>query len=184
MLIPNKGVGELRRLCDEALSDSTEETPKLKLVQSGPSVFFELAGFRFSVKLVDAQFPPYQQVIPAQSERAVRAPRLPLSEALKAVRLAASDRTGGVKLTLSTGKIRVESESPEAGEGFDEVPVDYDGADVTIGFNASYFLDVLNAMPEDEVVLGISGELDPAVIQPGSESVERSYLAVVMPMRI
>ncbi len=184
MLIPNKGVGELRRLCDEALSDATEETPKLKLVQSGPSVFFELAGFRFSVKLVDAQFPPYQQVIPAQSERAVRAPRLPLSEALKAVRLAASDRTGGVKLTLSTGKIRVESESPEAGEGFDEVPVDYDGAEVTIGFNASYFLDVLNAMPEDEVVLGISGELDPAVIQPGSESVERSYLAVVMPMRI
>jgi DNA polymerase-3 subunit beta len=39
-------------------------------------------------------------------------------------------------------------------------------------------------MPEDEVVLGISGELDPAVLQPGSESVERSYLAVVMPMRI
>lgn len=184
MLIPNKGVGELRRLCDEALSVENEETPKLRLVQSGPSVFFELAGFRFSVKLVDAQFPPYQQVIPSQSERAVRAPRLPLSDALKAVRLAASDRTGGVKLTLSPGKIRVESESPEAGEGFDEVPVDYDGAEVTIGFNASYFLDVLNAMPEDEVVLGISGELDPAVLQPGSESVERSYLAVVMPMRI
>jgi DNA polymerase-3 subunit beta len=184
MLIPNKGVQELRRLCDEALSDSTEETPKLRLVQSGPSVFFELAGFRFSVKLVDAQFPPYQQVIPAQSERAVRAPRIALSEALKAVRLAASDRTGGVKLTLSSGKIRVESESPEAGEGFDEVPVDYEGADVTIGFNASYFLDVLAAMPDDEVILGISGELDPAVLQPGSESVERSYLAVVMPMRI
>ncbi len=184
MLIPNKGVQELRRLCDEALSDAGEETPKLRLVQSGPSVFFELAGFRFSVKLVDAQFPPYQQVIPAQSERAVRAPRIALSEALKAVRLAASDRTGGVKLTLSSGKIRVESESPEAGEGFDEVPVDYEGAEVTIGFNASYFLDVLSAMPEDEVILGISGELDPAVLQPGSESVERSYLAVVMPMRI
>ncbi len=184
MLIPNKGVQELRRLCDEALSDATEESPRLRLVQSGPSVFFELAGFRFSVKLVDAQFPPYQQVIPAQSERAVRAPRIALSDALKAVRLAASDRTGGVKLTLSSGKIRVESESPEAGEGFDEVPVDYEGAEVTIGFNASYFLDVLSAMPEDEVILGISGELDPAVLQPGSESVERSYLAVVMPMRI
>ncbi len=184
MLIPNKGVQELRRLCDEALSDAGEDTPKLRLVQSGPSVFFELAGFRFSVKLVDAQFPPYQQVIPAQSERAVRAPRILLSEALKAVRLAASDRTGGVKLTLSSGKIRVESESPEAGEGFDEVPVDYEGAEVTIGFNASYFLDVLSAIPDDEVILGISGELDPAVLQPGNESVERSYLAVVMPMRI
>lgn len=185
MLIPHKGVSELRRLCDEALSElNDEETPKLSLVQSGPSVFFELAGFRFSVKLVDAQFPPYQQVIPAQSERAVRAPRLAFAEALKAVSLAASDRTGGVKLTLSAGRIRVESESPEAGEGFDEIPVDYDGAEVTIGFNAQYFLQVLAAMPDDEVTLGISGELDPAVLQPGSESVDRSYLAVVMPMRI
>lgn len=185
MLIPHKGVQELRRLCDEALSElSDEETPKLRLVQSGPSVFFELAGFRFSVKLVDAQFPPYQQVIPAQSERAVRAPRLAFAEALKAVSLAASDRTGGVKLTLSPGRIRVESESPEAGEGFDEIPVEYDGSEVTIGFNAQYFLQVLAAMPDDEVMLGISGELDPAVLQPGSESVDRSYLAVVMPMRI
>lgn len=185
MLIPLKGVQELRRLCDEALSElKDDETPRMSLVQSGPSVFFELAGFRFSVKLVDAQFPPYQQVIPAQSERTVRAPRLALSDALRAVSLAASDRTGGVKLTLSSGRIRIESESPEAGEGFDEIAVDYDGSEVTIGFNARYFLDVLGAMVDDEVRLGISGELDPAVIQPGTESVDRSYLAVVMPMRI
>lgn len=185
MLIPLKGVQELRRLCDEAFSElKDDETPKLSLVQSGPSVFFELAGFRFSVKLVDAQFPPSQQVIPAQSERAVRVPRNAFAEALKAVSLAASDRTGGVKLTLSPGHIRVESESPEAGEGFDEIDVDYDGPEVTIGFNAQYFLHVLAAMPDDEVMLGISGELDPAVLQPGSESVDRSYLAVVMPMRI
>ncbi len=185
MLIPLKGVQELRRLCDEAFSElKDDEAPKLSLVQSGPSVFFELAGFRFSVKLVDAQFPPYQQVIPAQSERAVRVPRNAFAEALKAVSLAASDRTGGVKLTLSSGHIRVESESPEAGEGFDEISVDYDGPDVTIGFNAQYFLHVLAAMSDDEVMLGISGELDPAVLQPGSESVDRSYLAVVMPMRI
>lgn len=185
MLIPLKGVQELRRLCDEAFSElKDDEAPKLSLVQSGPSVFFELAGFRFSVKLVDAQFPPYQQVIPAQSERAVRVPRNAFAEALKAVSLAASDRTGGVKLTLSPGHIRVESESPEAGEGFDEIDVDYDGPEVTIGFNAQYFLHVLAAMPDDEVMLGISGELDPAVLQPGSESVDRSYLAVVMPMRI
>ncbi len=185
MLIPLKGVLELRRLCDEALSDSKDEqSPKLRLVQSGPSVFFEVSGFRFSVKLVDAQFPPYQQVIPKQSERAVRAPRAALSDSLKAVSLAASDRTGGVKLTLAPGQIRVESESPEAGEGFDEVPVDYDGPEVTIGFNAKYFLDVLAAMDSDEIVLALSGELDPAVLSPGTESTGASYLAVVMPMRI
>lgn len=185
MLIPLKGILELRRLCDEAISDgSSDEPPKIRLLKAGPNVYAELAGFRFSVKLVDAQFPPYQQVIPAQSANAVRAPRSSLSDALKAVSIAASDRTGGVKLTLSSGALRVESESPEAGEGFDELSVDYQGETLTIGLNAKYFLDVLSAISDDEVILGLSGELDPAVIRPGGEASDRDYLAVIMPMRI
>jgi DNA polymerase III subunit beta len=186
MLIPLKGVQELRRLCEEALTEGKDnaDTSDIKMVQSGPNAFFELAGFSFSVKLVDAQFPPYQQVIPEHSERNVRAQRSALSEALRAVSVAASDRTGGVKLTLGGGKIRFESESPDSGEGFDEVPADYDGPEVTVGFNARYFLDVLGAITDDEVSLGISGELDPAVIKPASDSPNKSYHAVIMPMRI
>ncbi len=186
MLIPLKGVLELKRLCDEARAEGGkgDEAATIKMVQSGPNAFFQLAGLSFSVKLVDAQFPPYQQVIPEASERAIRAPRLALADALKAVSIAASDRTGGVKLTLGSGKMRFESESPESGEGFDEVLVEYDGPDVTIGFNARYFLDVLGAIDDEEIILGVSGELDPAVLRPGTESTTSSYLSVIMPMRI
>lgn len=183
MLIPLKGVLELKRLCDEAGAEG-EELPSIKIQQSGPNAFFQLAGFQFSVKLVDAQFPPYQQVIPEQSERVVRAPRLALADALRAVSIAASDRTGGVKLTLTSGKMRFESESPDSGEGFDEVPAEYEGAEITIGFNARYFLDVLAAIDDEEILLGVSGELDPAVIRPGGESAAKSYLSIIMPMRI
>jgi DNA polymerase-3 subunit beta len=187
MLIPLKGVQELRRLCEEALGEGGKDgadASEIKMVQSGPNAFFELAGFSFSVKLVDAQFPPYQQVIPEHSERVVRAQRAALSDALRAVSVAASDRTGGVKLTLGGGKIRFESESPDSGEGFDEVSADYTGPEVTVGFNARYFLDVLAAISDEDVTLGISGELDPAVIKPASESANKSYQAVIMPMRI
>jgi DNA polymerase-3 subunit beta len=188
MLIPLKGITELKRLCDEARAEGTREagaeTPQLKMVQSGPNVHFQLAGLKFSVKLVDGQFPPYEQVIPEASERVIRADRLALADALRAVSVAASDRTGGVKLSLTGSRMRFESESPESGEGFDEVPVEYDGPDVMIGFNARYFLDVLSAIEADEVVLGISGELDPAVLRPATESPTQSYLSVIMPMRI
>jgi DNA polymerase-3 subunit beta len=139
---------------------------------------------RFSVKLVDAQFPPYQQVIPKVTARQIRAPRRAFAEALDAVRIAASDRTGGVKLTTLSGLLRVTSESPESGNGFDELPVDFEGPELTIGFNAKYFLDVLNAIDDEEIVLGISGELDPAVLRPATESDKESFVAVVMPMRI
>jgi len=183
MLIPLKGVLELKRLCDEALSEGGEAGAELRISQSGPNAFFQLAGFQFSVKLVDAQFPPYQQVIPEHSEQQVKAPRQALAEALRAVSVAASDRTGGIKLTLGAGKMRFESESPDSGEGFDEVSVDYNGPELTVGFNARYFLDVLGAVQVDEIELSVSGELDPAVVRPVGEA-NGSYLSVIMPMRI
>ncbi|KYF86122.1 DNA polymerase III subunit beta [Sorangium cellulosum] len=182
MLIPLKAISELRRLAEEARAE--KETPMVAITQSGPNAFFNIAGMQFSVKLVDAQFPPYQQVIPAVTERSVRAPRVAFAEALKAIALAANDRTGGVKLSIAPGTLRITSESPDTGAGFDELPVDYNGPEVTIGFNAKYFLDVLAAIDDEEVVLGISGELDPAVLRPGSESNQQSYVAVIMPMRI
>ncbi|HVU02084.1 MAG TPA: DNA polymerase III subunit beta [Polyangiaceae bacterium] len=184
MLIPLKGVQELRRLCDEVRAEGkTEgaEAAEIGLLQSGPNAFFRIPGMQLSVKLVDAQFPPYQQVIPQAPDRSVVAPRLALVDALRAVSIAASDRTGGVKLTLTRGTMRFSSESPDSGEGFDEVSVDYDGVDLTIGFNARYFLDVLGALDEDKVEIGIGGELDPVVIRPHGSG---DYLAVVMPMRI
>ena len=77
--------------------------------------------------------------------------------------------------------MRITTESPDSGEGFDEVPIEYAGPAMTVGFNAKYFLDVLGALDEDEGELGFGGELDPAVIKPQGA---RQFLAVVMPMRI
>jgi DNA polymerase III subunit beta len=186
MLIPLKAIQELRRLCDEALSEAAKEgkdaaKPQLQITQSGSSAFFQGSGMTFGVKLVDAQFPPYSQVIPQTSDKKVRVPRVAFADALRAVSIAASERTGGVKLAFLKGTMRITSESPESGDGFDEVPVEYDGPLITIGFNAKYFLDVLGSLEEEEVVLSLSGELDPAVVRPQSD---RQFLAVVMPMRI
>ena len=193
MLIPLKAIQELRRLCDEMLAegsaagpDGTKKKPELLITQSGSSAFFQGAGMTFSVKLVDAQFPPYAQVIPAQSDKVVRAPRTAFADALRAVSVAASERTGGVKLSLAKGSMRITSESPESGDGFDEIPVEYTGPNMSIGFNAKYFLDVLASVTDDEVAIGLSGELDPAVLRPAGATTtsDRQFLAVVMPMRI
>jgi DNA polymerase-3 subunit beta len=191
MLIPLKAITELRKLLDEVTDH--RDTTMVTISQTGPNAFFKLSGMRFSVKLIDAQFPPYDQVIPAMTDRAVRTPRAQLADALSAVALAASDRTGGVKLGVSENALRITSESPESGNGFDEVPVDYSGPEISVGFNARYLLDVLSAMKDDdEVTLGLSGELDPAVVRPadgaGKNGVngekKDDYIAVVLPMRI
>ncbi len=193
MLIPLKAIHELRRLCDEMLAegavtnaDGEKKKPELLITQSGSSAFFQGAGMTFSVKLVDAQFPPYSQVIPQGADKTVRAPRVAFADALKAVSVAASERTGGVKLTLTKGSMRITSESPESGDGFDEIPVEYAGPNMSIGFNAKYFLDVLASITDEEIEVSLSGELDPAVLRPAGATTksDRQFLAVVMPMRI
>jgi DNA polymerase-3 subunit beta len=186
MLIPLKAIQELRRLCDDFVGDAKDSKegapkPQLQITQSGSSAYFQGGGMTFAVRLVDAQFPPYGQVIPQQSEKLVRVPRAAFADALRAVSVAASERTGGVKLGVSAGTMRITTESPDSGEGFDEVPIEYTGSNMTIGFNAKYFLDVLGALDDEEIELGFGGELDPAVIRPASQ---RQFLAVVMPMRI
>jgi DNA polymerase-3 subunit beta len=182
MLIPLKGISELKRLCDEALG----EIPDLEIVitQSGPNAFFDLKSFQFSVKLVDAQFPPYQQVIPPSSERRVVAPRLAVMEALSAVQVAASNRTGGVKVSLSKNLLRFSSESPDGGDCLDELGAEYSGSEISVGFNAKYLLDVLGAIAAENIAIELSGELDPAVISPATQPPDGSYTAVIMPMRI
>lgn len=182
MLIPLKAVQELRRLCDDIAAEAKEGAKaQVQIAQSGSSAFFQGGGMSFAVRLVDAQFPPYAQVIPQNSEKIVRVPRSAFAEALRAVSIAASERTGGVKLAVAKGTMRITTESPESGEGFDEIPVEYAGPAMTIGFNAKYFLDVLSALDDDEIQLGLGGELDPAVVRPAGP---RQFLAVVMPMRI
>lgn len=193
MLLPLKAISELERLADEALAEAKNEkdgeVPSVTLIPADSSAFFEVASALFSVKLVDAQFPSYKKVIPEQSSRMARIPAQGFAEKLRAVSLAANDRTGGIKLTLSPGMLRISSESADRGEGSDELAMDYQGTEITIGFNAKYFQDVLASIKDDgdEVLLGLSGELDPAVLRPAyseEEAAKYDFVAVVMPMRI
>lgn len=184
-LIPLKGIKEVQRMCEEVYATPSEDgaVPTLTIVHSGASAFFTAAGWTFSVKLVDAQFPPWRQVIPQEAPRTARAPRVALADAVKAVAVAASDRTQGVKFALSSGRLQLSSESPEAGDGVDEVPVEYAGPNMAIGFNAQYVVASLAALGTDEVLLGLNGELDPIVIRPlAGDGADALY--VVMPMRI
>ena len=184
LLIPLKAVLELRRMCDEMMAEAPKDgkdAPLLQITRSGPNAFFHAGNTTFAVKLVDSSFPRYSDVIPKKSERSIRIPRAAFADALKAVSIAANERTGGVKLAIGAGTMRITSESPDSGDGFDEIPVDYNGAALTIGFNAKYFLDLLGSLHDEEVVLLLSGELDPAVVRPGNE---KEFLGVVMPMSI
>lgn len=184
MLVPSKGIAELRRLVDEAKSDraKTEDTPSaIDVATAGGSAFFRRDDAVLSVKLVDEQFPPYNKVIPSSPSRKVGVNRVLLTEALRRIALVASDKSGSVRFAAEPGVLRITSENPEVGEGAEEIDVDFAGEAIEIGFNAKYVLDVLQALTEDDVRLELGGQLDPGVVRPVGPT---DFVGVIMPMRI
>jgi len=144
-------------------------------------LFVELPEFTFSTKLIDAQFPPWRQIVPSASERSVTVDREALINSLRAVAVSSGLKTGAVKFTFRKGTLLLQAESPETGDGFDEIATDYQGETAEVGFNAKYMLDALGAISSPQITLSTSNELDPAVVRAADSD---SFLAVVMPLRV
>lgn len=175
VIIPRKGLMELRRLLLEETAVPGE------LGFSDNSGVFRRQGLVMVMRLIDGQFPDYTQVIPSESARSIALPRARFLETLRRVALIASDKAGAVKLELSKNQLRVTSQNPDLGEAKEDLVVEYGGEPLKIGFNAKYVQDVLTAVDSDQVALELADELSPGVVRPVGD---RSYVAVIMPMRI
>ena len=184
MLVPHKGIAELKRLLDDvkAARGKGETQSTIGIATVGGNAFFQRDDLSLSVKLADEHFPPNNTVIPSKQRRTGIAARGPLVEALRRISLVPNEKSGGVQLMIEPGTLRLQSQNPDVGEGSEEVDVDYAGDDLRIGFNARYLLDVLSALPYDEVALELSGERDPGVLKPVGDNPE--FIGVIMPMRI
>lgn len=175
VIIPRKGLNELRRLLDEA----PEAECSLGFAEN--SAMFKKPGLTMVMRLIDGQFPEYQRVIPKEGERSVLIPKLRFLEGLKRIALLSADKSNAVKIGLSDNQLRITSQNPDLGEAKDDLDIAYRGGDITIGFNARYLIDVLSAVETDEVTLELGDEHSPGVLHaPG----DKSYTAVVMPMRV
>jgi DNA polymerase III subunit beta len=174
-LLSLRTVQEIQRLCKAAVK--ANEDASVNLSQSGSQACFQLSDTRLTARLVDAQFPPYEQVIPQAGEHPAKVERETLISAIKASGVV----DDSVRLELTEGQLDVRAEDAENGTAFDTLPATYDGPFVKVGFNARYMLDVLDAIESDEVTLDIREALAPIRIQPVSD---RQFLAIVMPVRL
>jgi DNA polymerase-3 subunit beta len=186
MIVPNKAIGEIRHLVED------EEGTVSLGVRDG-SVFLRRtmdlekdgddgtsSEFVLVSKLIEEEFPPYDQVIPKSNERTVLISRQPLLDALRRVTVVSEEKTLGVKLVLTEGALEIDTNNPSVGQGSEQLDVAYDGEELAIGFNARYFIDVLTVLRDEEIKLELSGALDPVVVRDLGDL----FVGVVMPMRI
>ncbi len=182
VILPKKGLQELRKLLAEA-AESGEEKPETKLGFVENSAIVRRPGVVLSMRLIEGLFPDYRQVIPKQGEKVVKLGRERLQETLRRVSLLSTDKAHAVKLELGKGTLKVLSQNPDLGEAKEEVPVEYQGDALKIGFNARYLLDVLAVLKSKDVALELADDLSPGVVR-GADEADEGFTSVVMPMRI
>jgi DNA polymerase-3 subunit beta len=183
VILPRKGLSEMKKLLLEAADGDV----KLGFVES--SAVLQRPDVKLVMRLIEGVFPDYKQVIPKAGDRRFVIGRDRFLDTLRRISLLSSDKAHAVKLELSRGELKVTSQNPDLGEAKEEVPVEYGGEALKIGFNARYLMDVLGAMAAleplaaQDVALELTDDLSPGVLRPAGESVTR-FTAVVMPMRI
>jgi DNA polymerase III subunit beta len=175
VIIPRKGLFELKRLLDEA------PDAECQLGFAENSAMFKKPGLTMVMRLIDGEFPEYQRVIPKEGEKKVSVSRARLLEGLKRIALLSADKSNAIKVHLTQNQLRITAHNPDLGEAKDDLDIEYKGGDLTIGFNARYLIDVLSVVESNLVSFELGDEHSPGVLRLPDDS---TYIAVVMPMRV
>lgn len=176
LIIPPKALEQIRRLFP------AEE--ELEIARGDNHLGFRSPFTAVFTRLVEGPYPNYEQVIPKDNDRYCLADKSALTSALKRMSVIASEQTHRIKLSFNTGMLKLSVTTPDLGEAQDELPVQYTGDQLDIGFNATYLLEILRFMPTEQIRLTFKAPERAATIEPEGWADPAKYLCLVMPLRL
>ncbi|MBM3927107.1 MAG: DNA polymerase III subunit beta [Sphingomonadales bacterium] len=174
-IIPTKAVKLI-----ESLLDGHEGNFEMAL--GAARVAFDLGDITVTAKLIDGSFPDYTRVIPSGNDKTASIARAALVSATERVRTLASEKTSAIKLAFERDKVTLSVASPENGTATEEVPCDFDGAPIEIGFNARYLIEVVGHVQGETVELVMAEPAAPTIVRDVNDAAPVLY--VLMPMRV
>ena len=169
-IVPIKTLMELER--------NLKEDSELSLIIGANQVLFDLKDIMIISRLIEGEFPDYQQVVPPVSEQKIKVNRQQFLLAVRRAALLATPDYQAVKLEIFKDKLVISKSTPDVGESREEVAVEYRGKETMIGFNPSFLVDVLKILSDETVEFEISGSEKPGVIR------SQGFVYIVLPMRL
>lgn len=179
VLIPAK------TLADVAKALSGSGTVEIALSAGDGMLGMTGNGRRATTRLLDAEFPRFRQLIPADSSTTAEVEVSVLIEAIKRVALVA-DRVAQIRLEFGEDGLRLAAGGDDVGSAEEEIPCALQGESLTIAFNPSYLLDALGALHTERVQLTFTTPNRPALARPvvASDAEPSGYLHLLMPVRL
>jgi DNA polymerase-3 subunit beta len=174
MIIPKKGLTELRKLLNENSSE-------VGLSFERGYLFLKMDQSYLFVRLIDGEYPDYRPLIPKITDKIVTIDRQVFVSALKRVSLLANEKSRAVKLSIDKNTLTISSSNPDMGEANEEIDVEYASELLEIGFNSKYLLECLAVTKSEKLEFYLKDRLSPGVLK---EVGQKNHTYVIMPMRI
>jgi DNA polymerase III subunit beta len=185
IILPKKGVLEARKIMGDKEEEQTE------IYFDGTHGFLRMGKSLMILRLIDGEFPEYEQVIPKENDKRVKMEREKIHACLRRISTMASERVEGIKVALTKNAIEATSFNQDFGDAKEEVEVAYEGPPIEVGFNARYLLEVLGVVDANEIWMELKDEGSPAILRPAVSSEKNGpfigsndQLFIIMPMRI
>ena len=181
IIIPAKTVAELTHLLDKG--------EKVKINFNDRRCAFQIASNKDTGGLVDAvylyskvvegNYPNYQQVIPKETHQRIKLERELFQQCVHRAALICTEKSNSVKLKVTSNLLEITAQSPEFGEAHESMAINYSGPDLQVAFNPAFMLDPLKALTKDEVFFELKDEVSPGVFK-----TLENFVCVVMPVRL
>ncbi|MDR3295867.1 MAG: DNA polymerase III subunit beta [Clostridiales Family XIII bacterium] len=183
IVIPARIMNEVGKILAETDAEKEEKDPPppFDIVLEEKKAVFRLKNTKIVSRILDGSFVKYREIIPPQHNTDALVSKRDLQESIeRASILIKEGKNNFIKMAVTDGHMFITSRSEE-GSIHEEINIDKTGEDLEIGFNARFLLDVLKAVPEEEIKLEFNTPVSPCIIRPlQGESFE--YL--ILPVRL
>ncbi|MDE2180219.1 MAG: DNA polymerase III subunit beta [candidate division NC10 bacterium] len=173
-IIPRKAAAETLKLLREEPGEITIEISDNHLLLQTDNTLID-------ARLIEGQFPNYEQVIPANATKEVTVNREAFLAGLRRTSTILGERALPTTMKLTPGKLLLSCVNLDLGEARERLDVEYQHEEMTVGFNARYILDFLGALTAEQATIWLQDPLSPALFA-GKD--DKQYTCVIMPMRL
>ncbi len=183
-VIPERAVNVLLKLLTDEFAKSEIE---INFTDTNASFLFSKGEGELELitKLIAQKYPEYRSVIPMENENLLHIKRNDIIQSIRRMLLFSSSNYQQVQLAINENTIEITSEDISHGASAKEnIPAEYDGKPMVIGFNTSYFNDIISHIDSEDIVLKLSSPTKACIIEPFIQKEEEDLMMLLMPVRL
>ena len=179
MILPRKSLNLLKSTLP------SDKSSDVKLEFNASNAFFSFDNVKMVCRLIDERYPDYENVIPLDNSNNIIIDKSEVLSSLKRISIYANKTTNQVRFKISGGEILISAEDLDfSNEANERISCEHDGADIEIGFNAKFLIEILSNLNSTRVTFKLSEPNKAGLIIPDEMDEDEDITMLVMPVML